>query len=119
MRFMNNSIVQIYLKDKPLITNVPVADNFWMRLSGYMFRSTPHVPGILFESSGSIQTTFMSFELDVIFLTNENLIIKIQRNVKPWRLVFAAPKSKKVLEIPTGQLSTDLMIGDILQIIQI
>lgn len=95
---------------------VPVANNFWMRLSGYMFRSQPHVPGILFESSGGIQTTFMSFDLDVIFLTKENSISKIQRNVKPWRLIFAAARSKKVLEVPTGQLPSDLKIGDVLQI---
>ncbi len=108
--------MQIKLHDKLLVSKVRVADNFWMRLSGYMFRSQPHVPGILFESSGSIQTTFMSFKLDVIFLTKENSISKIHRNVKPWRIVFAAAKSKKVLEVPTGHLPSDLKIGDVLQI---
>lgn len=116
---MNRSIVQIRYQDKLLVAKVPVADTFWMRLSGYMLRSQPHVPGILFESSGGIQTTFMSFDLDVIFLTKENSISKIQRNVKPWRLVFAAAKSKKVLEVPTGYLPLDLKIGDVLQITQL
>ena len=113
---MNNRVVQIKFQEKQLVTNVPVASNFWMRLWGYMFRSQPHVPGILFESSGGIQTTFMSFELDIVFLTKENSISKILRNVKPWRIVFAAARSKKVLEVPAGHLPWDLKIGDVLQI---
>ena len=113
---MSRRSVQIKFQENLIVTEARVADNFWMRLSGYMFRSHPHVAGILFESSGSIQTTFMNFELDVVFLTKENSISKIQRNVKPWRLVFAADQSKKILEVPTGYLPLDLKIGDVLQI---
>ena len=108
--------MQVKFQEKIIVAAGPVADNFWLRLSGYMFRRKPHVAGILFESSGSIQTSFMNFELDVVFLTKTNSVSKIQRNVKPWRLVFTAENSKKVLELPTGHLPSGLKIGDVLEI---
>jgi len=113
---MSRQKIQIEFQEKLVLTAVSVADSFWMRLSGYMFRKQPHVAGILFESSGGIQTSFMNFELDVVFLTKTNVVIKLRRNVKPWRMVFAARKSKKVLEVPAGYLSPDLKVGDVLQI---
>ncbi|MBC7419640.1 MAG: DUF192 domain-containing protein [Bdellovibrio sp.] len=68
-----------------------------------MFRKQPHVAGILFESSGSIQTRFIKFELDIVFLTDKNSVCKIQRNVKPWRIIFSAVKPKRILEVSAGR----------------
>ncbi len=113
---MSRQNVQIKFKGKIVVAGkIFVADNFWMRLTGYMFRRKPHVAGILFESSGSIQTSFMNFELDVVFLTKTNSVSKIQKNVKPWRIVFSTANSNKVLELPTGRLPSDLKIGDVLE----
>jgi uncharacterized membrane protein (UPF0127 family) len=108
--------VDIGHKNKVIIAGVSVADNFWTRLSGYMFRSMPHVSGILFEPANAMQTTFMFFDLDIVFLTKENRVIKILRNVKPWRHTWFYSKTRKVLEVPSGNLSLDLQEGDILEI---
>lgn len=108
--------VTIRHKSKIISSDVAVADNFWTRLSGYMFRKTPHVSGILFEPANAMQTTFMFFELDIVFLTKENRVIKILRNVKPWRHTWFYPKTRKALEMPSGKLPSDLREGDILEI---
>jgi uncharacterized protein len=71
---MRKQRVNIEHQGKIVVEDILVADNFWMRLSGYMFRRRPHVAGILFKSSGSIQTSFMRFSLDIIFLTKANQI---------------------------------------------
>lgn len=113
---MNSRKVQIKFQEKLIWTEVHVADSFWMRLSGYMFRIKPHVSGILFESSGSIQTTFMKFNLDIVFLAKDNSVVKILRNVRPWRLVLSTSNSKRVLEVPIGNLPSSLKIGDVLGI---
>ncbi|MBN8536674.1 MAG: DUF192 domain-containing protein [Deltaproteobacteria bacterium] len=113
---MSRRSVQIKFREKIIVAAALVADNFWLRLSGYMFRKKPHVSGILFESCGSIQTSFMNFDLDIVFLTKTNSVSKIQRNVKPWRFVFSTLNSKKVLELPAGGLPSDLKIGDVLGI---
>ena len=58
----------------------------------------------------------MNFKLDLVFLTRENEIVKILRNVKPWRQTWFYPKARKTLEIPTGILPGDLTEGETLEI---
>ena len=109
--------VNISLNGTLIAENISMADNFWTRLSGYMFRKTPHVPGILFEPASAMQTTFMFFELDIVFLTKENRVIKVLRNVKPWRHTWFYAKTRKALEMPAGELISGLKPGDVLEIV--
>jgi uncharacterized membrane protein (UPF0127 family) len=103
--------VDLSYEGKPLIAGVTLADNFWLRLSGYMFRQKPHVVGLLFEPANAMQTTFMFFDLDMVFLTKENQVIKILRGVKPWRHTWFYKKTRKVLEVPAGVIPADLKEG--------
>ncbi|HXH32267.1 MAG TPA: DUF192 domain-containing protein [Bacteriovoracaceae bacterium] len=109
--------VNISHKGKVISTDVSVADNFWSRLSGYMFKKEPHVSGILFEPASAMQTTFMFFELDIVFLTKDNRVIKILRNVKPWRHTWFYSNTRKALEVPSGNIPLDLQVGDVLEIL--
>jgi uncharacterized membrane protein (UPF0127 family) len=111
--------VTISHKGKLISNDVSVANTFWTRLSGYMFRKQPHVSGIIFEPANAMQATFMFFDLDIVFLTKENKVIKILRNVKPWRHTWFYPKTRKALEMPSGNLPYDLREGDILEILSI
>jgi uncharacterized membrane protein (UPF0127 family) len=106
----------IHYQDQLIATDIAVANDFWTRLSGYMFRAKPHVAGILFEPSGAIQTSFMNFNLDVVFLSQENRVVKVLRNVKPWRLTRSYHGSHRTLEMPSGILPSELKDGDVLQI---
>ncbi len=99
-----------------IVNDVAVANNFWARLTGYMFRNQPHVPGILFEPATAMQTTFMKFDLDIIFLTKENVVVKVLRGVKPWRHTWFYSKTCKALELPSGKLPKELKVGDLLEI---
>ncbi len=100
------------------VKDVQIADNFWLKLTGYMFRPKPHVPGILFDTN-SIQTTFMSFDLDLVFLDKESRVVKVIRNIKPWRFTKFYFKAKKTLELPVGLLPADLKEGDVLEVIYV
>ena len=102
---------QVFVRD------VALADNFWLRLSGYMFRSAPHVNGLLFEPASAMQTTFMFFSLDMVFLSADNRVIKILRGVKPWRHTWFYGKTRKVLEVPAGVVPSTLKEGDTLTIL--
>ena len=110
--------ITIKFKEKIIVEDVLLADNFWSKLTGYMFRKTPHVPGILFESPGPMQTTFMNFNLDLVFLTIDDQVVKVLRNVKPWRHTWYYAKTKKVLEVPAGLIPIDVKPGDKLEIIK-
>ncbi len=105
----------VKFKDITLIENAQVADNFWLKLTGYMFRRIPHVPGILFATN-SIQTTFMCFDLDLVFLDKQNRVVKIIRNIKPWRFTAFYFKAKWTLELPVGHVPAELTEGDTLEV---
>lgn len=109
--------VSISYQSTLILSDVHLANNFWLRLTGYMFRKNPHVTGILFEPANAIQTTFMSFDLDIIFLTKDNEIVKVLKAVKPWRHTWFYPRTRKALEIPSGTLKIELKEGDQLEII--
>ena len=108
--------VNIGFKGQQFVKDVQVADNFWLKLSGYMFRGKPHVNGFIFEPCNSIQTTFMRFDLDLVFLNKENQVVKIIRNIKPWRFTAFYFKARKTLELPVGILPADVQEGDLLEV---
>ena len=109
-------MIQIEHKGKVIATNVSLADNFKDKLCGYMFQSKPHKPGILFVHAPGIHTFFMHFNLDVIFLDGDSRILKIYRNMKPWRHTWFHYTSKKTLELPAGKFPQDINEGDVLKV---
>jgi uncharacterized membrane protein (UPF0127 family) len=108
--------VKVSYNGKVFAENIIVARSFWLKLTGYMFRSSPHVPGIIFDPCNSIQTTFMRFDLDLVFLTKKNEVVKIIRNIRPWRFTAFYLKARKTLELPVGLLPAELKVGDVLEV---
>ncbi len=77
-----------------------VARTFWERSRGLIGRKAlaPH-EGLLIERCNAIHTCFMSFPIDAYFLDRENRVVKVVRNIKPWRLlVWGGWRVVKVLE---------------------
>jgi uncharacterized membrane protein (UPF0127 family) len=109
-------MIQIEYKGRIIASNVSVAENFWDRLAGYMLRPRPHKPGILFCPAPSIHTFFMRFSLDVVFMDRTFTILRIYRNLKPWRHTRFHFKAKTTLELPAGMFPLDLKEGDILEV---
>jgi uncharacterized membrane protein (UPF0127 family) len=58
----------------------------------------------------------MFFDLDMVFLTKDNQVIKILRGVKPWRHTWFYRKTRKVLEVPAGKIPLDLKEGMMINI---
>lgn len=82
-----------------------------------MFRKVPNAPGILFIPANAMQTMFMLFNLNIVFLTKDNKVVKILRNVRPWRHTWFYTGTSKVLEVPAGKLISDLEEGDVLEFV--
>lgn len=108
--------VRIKHNQNVIYQNILVADSMYSRLIGLMFRETPEGDGLLLDPCTSIHTFFMRYSLDVVFLNKENKVIKIIRNLKPWKMTGIYLKARKVLEAPTGKLSADLRVGDTLEV---
>jgi uncharacterized protein len=110
--------VTVTNKDLVLGSNTKVASSFISRLIGLMFREKMvGFDSLMIESCNSIHTCFMRYPIDVMFINKENKIIKIIRNIKPWRMTGMYFKANKVLELPEGTISEGIVEGDHLEVV--
>ena len=73
--------------------------------------------GMLINPCPSIQTLFMRFPIDVVFLGKDKQIVGISHDVKPWRSA-GARGARAALELPAGTARRlGLETGDVLSIV--
>lgn len=112
---MNYSLLK---NDSLLISNIKMANTMWMRMKGLMFsHDLGGNNGLLITPCSSIHTFFMNYELDIIFLSRENEVIKIIRGMRPWRITGFYFQAKKVLELMGGTLPPNISQGDKLELV--
>lgn len=81
------------------------ATNFWSRMKGLLFHKTPIVDeGLLISKCNSIHMFFMRFPIDVVFLNQNNIVVKVVLNLKPWQIVSPVHTADSTLELPTGTI---------------
>jgi uncharacterized membrane protein (UPF0127 family) len=110
--------VKVIHNNSTISSNILVADNPVTRIIGLMFRKAPPLDsdGLLLEPCNSIHTFFMRYALDIVFLDRKNEVVKILRNLKPWRMTLIYFKARKTLELPAGKLPLNIREGDILEV---
>ena len=77
-----------------------VARTLFARIRG-LIGATPPPPGhgLLIPRCNAIHTLFMSYAIDATFLDRHDRVVKVVRNVRPWRLfVWGGFRAAKVLE---------------------
>jgi uncharacterized membrane protein (UPF0127 family) len=73
------------------------------RMRGLLGRSElPLGEGMLLRRAPAVHTFFMRFAIDVVFLDRDMVVIGIESNVAPWRIVGRRHASA-VLELPAGE----------------
>lgn len=103
---------------KELAKNIQVADSFYSRLIGLMFRKEMRdLDGLLIRNSNSVHNCFVRFSLDLVFVTNDMKIVKIIKNFKPWRFTRIYFKARHVLELPAGAAIEEMKEGDQLEVL--
>ncbi len=77
-----------------------VAHTFAERVKGLVGRSGLEPgKGLLIERCNCIHTFFMRFAIDATFLDGEGRMVKVVRNVRPWRAwVWGGWRARQVLE---------------------
>lgn len=108
--------MKVIYKEKEILNNVKYADTFSLRTMGLMFKdSMGEMDGLVLKPCNSIHTFFMKFSIDVVFLNSKNKVIKIFRELPPWRITRVYFSATKVLEMEAGKLSSDLSEGETLE----
>ena len=108
----------IHIKSGAILgENIYLATTFGMRLRGLMFRKNMLGDGLIIDPCNSIHNCFVSFPIDVIFLSKDNRIVKVLRNFKPWRFSLIYLKASKVVELPSGKVPLSISCGDELEVL--
>jgi len=80
-----------------------VAKNFFSRFLGLMFMPQESFCGaLLIQKCSSIHTFFMRFCIDVVFLDKTYKVLRVVKNLKPWRVVAPISCASSVLELKPG-----------------
>jgi len=91
-----------------------LANTFWSRGLGLMGR--PHLAngeGLLIYPEWSIHTFFMRFPIDVLFVDNQDRVVKMVVAMPPYRPFAGRWGVRYVLELPPNVLpSTGTQVGD-------
>jgi uncharacterized membrane protein (UPF0127 family) len=74
-------------------------------------RSLDDGEGLLLRPAGSIHTAFMRFPIDAVFLDASMEVLRVEPNLRPWRIA-AQRGAKAVVELPAGTAeSRGLAVG--------
>lgn len=58
--------------------------------------------GLLLPGSTTIDTTFMGYPIDLVFLDRERRVTRVVHDMKPWRMVLSGNGGRDCLELPAG-----------------
>lgn len=94
--------------------DVRVAERWLERLVGFLNRK--HIApdeGLWFPDCGLIHTVGMQAPLDVVFVDEENRVLRALRNVERNRLFVACRRASATIELGSGALDgCDVLVGD-------
>ncbi|HZQ94191.1 MAG TPA: DUF192 domain-containing protein [Candidatus Sulfotelmatobacter sp.] len=102
-----------------LATRVELANTSWTRLRGLIGRSSTEFPqgsGLWIVPCRGVHTWAMSFPIDVVYLTRDQVILHLEPGLPPWRFAPVRFQAASVLELPADTLrATGTTIGDQLE----
>lgn len=103
-----------------LAENVVLANTFFKRLRGLMFRrGISPAEALWLRPTNGVHTFWMLFAIDVIFLDRELRIVKLVENMRPFRVTSPHLSARSVLEMPAHSISrASLKIGDQLEVVR-
>lgn len=109
----------LIIKNNRIITdNAEIADSFFSRFRGLMFRKSIESDYALhIKPCNQIHTFNMKFPIDVVYLSKDGTIVEIHENVMPNRICKTVKRAESVIEI-NASISSKLGIfkGDMLEI---
>ena len=103
-----------------LASDLRVADTHWMRLKGLIGTRVDDFScgqGLWIVPCQGVHTMLMQFPIDVLYLDENNIVLHVEENVRPWRLTPIRTRASSVLELPGRTLfSSGTEVGDEIEI---
>lgn len=90
------------MKTQPRLS-IRVAQTFWSRLRGLLFR--PALIGnqaLYLAPCSSVHTFFMTYNIDVVFVDRNGCVMKVVMRLRPWRIAWCRG-AHAALELRAGR----------------
>lgn len=85
------------------VDTIKIADSFMKRLRGYMFHKQPLTNEVLIiKPCNQIHTFNMKFDIDVLFMNDDQLVIQKNLGVKPGKVLQRVTGATCVAEAKAG-----------------
>ena len=76
--------------------------------------------GLLFKGCSSLHTFFMQFPIDIIYSDKEGKVLKVAKEVLPFKLVLAPLRAYFAVELPAGAIQASATkVGDHLDFVEV
>ena len=95
----------INLTKKNILAENPwTALSFAVRARGMIGRKFDSFDAMVFPRCPAVHTFFMSMPIDIVFLSQDNRIMALYHNVKPWKACIRCSGAFQTIELPAGTL---------------
>jgi uncharacterized membrane protein (UPF0127 family) len=97
---------------------IEVADTSLSRFLGLIpKRGLNAGEGLWIKPSSGVHMFWMRFAIDVVGLDQHMRVVRVWRNLKPWRMTSVSMMMRSALELPVGQIDAgNVQLGDVLQV---
>jgi len=85
------------------ITEVDLANRYFLRLRGLIGRDPNRTGGLLIKPCGQIHTCFMSCAIDAVYIGRNGTVLQVDESIPAFQFCAAVSGSRTVLELPTGK----------------
>lgn len=91
-----------------------VAQSFFQRVFGlHLVPRLASGEGLLLPGATTIDTTFMSYAIDLVFVDRSKRVTRAVHDVVPWRMVVRTGGGRDCIELPAGTAAkSGLQTGD-------
>ncbi|MDP7112781.1 MAG: DUF192 domain-containing protein [Myxococcota bacterium] len=100
-------------RDSVVVASAVLANTFWSRMRGLLGRPCPAAgEGLLLEPCNQVHMIGMGYPIDVAFISLDGKVLRVVRNLKPWRMTAPCLGARYALETGAGGLA-ELAEGDV------
>lgn len=100
-----------------LFSDVIRAESYFVRLIGLMGKKDfPENSVMWFTKCSSIQTCFMHFAIDCVFIDSDGKVLKVYHEIKPWRMTSPVWGATDAIEMKAGLAKAkNIKVGDVIR----
>jgi uncharacterized membrane protein (UPF0127 family) len=108
------AVVRNLTRDTIVAERCRIAQGLAQRVLGlHLLPRLEEGQGLLLPGATTIDTAFMGYPIDLVFLDRSHRVTRVVPRMRPWRMVLSGHGGRDCLELPSGAATrSDTRVGD-------